>query len=148
MIRDDFESALSDSVCSLFAHVWAVYVPLRLQQGLHDVFGTTEGAGTQTGLQANLKTSHYAERNPQTQIYLQTGTTMGLSLISLNWPLSFSACSTAFLASNLFMPFGMDRMSKKRKSVLLWKSLVSQQKHPDSMKEANETPLPGREEAR
>lgn len=58
---------------------------------------------------------HYVELNPQTQHYLQTGTTMGLSLISLNWPLSFSACRTVFLASNRFMPFRMDRISKKKK---------------------------------
>lgn len=40
-----------------------------------------------------------------TSLYLQTGTTMGLSLISLNWPLSLRACSTASLASKRFMPW-------------------------------------------
>lgn len=42
---------------------------------------------------------------PRPSLYLQTGTTMGLSLISLNWPLSMRAWSTAFLASKRFMPW-------------------------------------------
>lgn len=49
------------------------------------------------------------------QLYLQTGTTIGLSLISLNWPLSLRACSTAFLASKRFVPWGTDRIAESEK---------------------------------
>lgn len=38
------------------------------------------------------------------QTHLQSGTTMGLSLTPRNRPRSFSAASTAFLASNLGRP--------------------------------------------
>lgn len=41
---------------------------------------------------------------PGPQSHLQSGTTMGLSLTPRNSPRSFSAASTAFLASNLGRP--------------------------------------------
>lgn len=41
----------------------------------------------------------------QSQSHLQSGTTMGLSLTPRNSPRSFSAASTAFLASNLGRPW-------------------------------------------
>lgn len=44
-----------------------------------------------------------------TSPHLQSGTTMGLSLMSRNSPCSFSAASTAFLASNLGRPWVRDR---------------------------------------
>lgn len=55
-----------------------------------------------------FQTQHQLVREcsgPRPSLYLQTGTTMGLSLISLNWPLSMRAWSTAFLASKRFMPW-------------------------------------------
>lgn len=42
VVRDDLELSVSDHVCSLFSHLFAVHVPLRLQQRLHDVFRTAE----------------------------------------------------------------------------------------------------------
>lgn len=51
------------------------------------------------------------QRNPtfpvcaRPQSHLQSGTTMGLSLTPRNRPSSFSAASTAFLASNLGRPW-------------------------------------------
>lgn len=41
--------------------------------------------------------------------HLQSGTTMGLSSMPRNSPRSFSAASTAFLASNLGRPWVGDR---------------------------------------
>lgn len=41
VIRDDFESPLSDRVCGLFTHFRAAHIPLRLHQRLHNVLGTT-----------------------------------------------------------------------------------------------------------
>lgn len=54
VIRDDFEPSLSDSVCSLLAHICAAHIPLRLHQWLHDVLGTTDRVDTQQVLRMIL----------------------------------------------------------------------------------------------
>lgn len=89
VVRDDFEPAFSDSISSLLAHISAVHIPLGFQQRLHNVLGTADREHAQWGLkEAQTKTTHVQLVH---KFYLQTGTTIGLSLISLNWPLSLRA---------------------------------------------------------
>lgn len=116
VVRNDFQLSVSDGVCSLFAHLCAADIPLGLHQRLHNVFGATVGTVTSlllegqrswtSGKSFKHNTNRFAKCSElQISTYLQTGTTMGLSLISLNWPLSMRAWSTAFLASKRFMPW-------------------------------------------
>lgn len=59
---------------------------------------------------------HTRQKKPKRSVFadLQTGTTIGLSLTSLNWPLSWRACSTAFLASKRFIPCRAHAESRKK----------------------------------
>ena len=63
--------------------------------------------------------------------HLQSGTTMGLSSMPRNSPRSFSAATTAFLASNLGMPWVGGRTHYGRAQAPL--HLQTWPPHPDSL---------------
>lgn len=115
VIGDDFQASFSDGVCGLPAHLAAAHVPLWLHQRLHDVLGATARVHPIPHM-TNTWQKKKQQQKPTNKSCvcpdLQTGTTMGLSLVSLKRPLSLRACSTALLAWKRFIPYREQRQKK------------------------------------
>jgi hypothetical protein len=86
-------------------HLPTAHIPLWLQQRFQHILGAAVVAGGMEGPgHEQTKELPPLPIFPGPCPHLQSGTTMGLSLMARNSPCSFSASSTAFLASNLGRP--------------------------------------------
>ena len=108
-LGQDTEVAPCHSSAGGLGHFPTAHVPLRPQERLHHVLGAAAGTcgwgGWVVSTPRNPSPPHFPGFHP----HLQSGTTMGLSSMPRNSPRSFSAASTAFLASNLGRPWMGDR---------------------------------------